>query len=152
MLVDPALSGLPAFLTPHPGLNSGFMIPQVTAAALVSENKQRATPASIDSIPTSANQEDHVSMAAHGSRRLLDMTANASAVIGIELLAAAQGCEFHAPLASSAALENVRRRLRQDVPALAEDRHFHPDLEAAIALVRSGVLMEAAGVALPGVA
>jgi histidine ammonia-lyase len=152
MLVDPALSGLPAFLTPHPGLNSGFMIPQVTAAALVSENKQRATPASIDSIPTSANQEDHVSMAAHGSRRLLDMTANASAVIGIELLAAAQGCEFHAPLASSAALETVRHRLRQDVPALAEDRHFHPDLEAAIALVRSGALMEAAGVALPGVA
>ena len=152
MLVDPALSGLPAFLTPHPGLNSGFMIPQVTAAALVSENKQRATPASIDSIPTSANQEDHVSMAAHGSRRLLDMTTNATAVIGIELLAAAQGCEFHVPLASSAALETVRRRLRQDVPALAEDRHFHPDLEAAIALVRSGALMEAAGVALPGVA
>src|SRR5207244_13181928 len=101
MLVDPALSRLPAFLSPKPGLNSGFMIPQVTAAALVSENKQRAAPASIDSIPTSANQEDHVSMAAHGSRRLLDMTANATAVIGIELLAAAQGCEFHAPLASS---------------------------------------------------
>jgi histidine ammonia-lyase len=152
MLVDPALSGLPAFLTPKPGLNSGFMIPQVTAAALVSENKQRATPASIDSIPTSANQEDHVSMAAHGSRRLLEMTANASAVIGIELLAAAQGCEFHAPLASSGTLEAVRRRLRQDVPALADDRHFHPDLEVAIELVRSGALIEAAGLVLPGVA
>ena len=105
MLVDPALSGLPAFLTPKPGLNSGFMIPQVTAAALVSENKQRAYPASVDSIPTSANQEDHVSMAAHGARRLLPMVENATAVIGIELLAAAQGCDFHAPLTSSAPLE-----------------------------------------------
>jgi histidine ammonia-lyase len=101
MLVDPALSGLPAFLTPRPGLNSGFMIPQVTAAALVSENKQRAYPASVDSIPTSANQEDHVSMAAHGARRLVPMVENAFAVIGIELLAAAQGCDFHAPLRSS---------------------------------------------------
>jgi len=101
MLVDPALSGLPAFLTPKPGLNSGFMIPQVTAAALVSENKQRAYPASVDSIPTSANQEDHVSMAAHGARRLLPMVENAVSVIGIELLAAAQGCDFHAPLRSA---------------------------------------------------
>ncbi len=149
MLVDPALSGLPAFLTPKPGLNSGFMIPQVTAAALVSENKQRAYPASVDSIPTSANQEDHVSMAAHGSRRLLDMAANASAVVGIELLAAAQGCEFHAPLASSDALEAVRRRLRSDVPALADDRYFYPDMEAANALVRSGAITAAAGVELP---
>jgi histidine ammonia-lyase len=86
MLVDPALSGLPAFLTPRPGLNSGFMIPQVTAAALVSENKQRAYPASVDSIPTSANQEDHVSMAAHGARRLMDMADNVGTVIAIELL------------------------------------------------------------------
>jgi histidine ammonia-lyase len=151
MLVDPALSGLPAFLTPKPGLNSGFMIPQVTAAALVSENKQRAYPASVDSIPTSANQEDHVSMAAHGSRRLLEMAANAQAVIGIELLAAAQGCDFHAPLASSAALEAVRERLRREVPMLADDRHFHPDMEAANAIVRSGDLLEAAGLDLPGV-
>ncbi len=112
MLVDPALSGLPAFLTPKPGLNSGFMIPQVTAAALVSENKQRAYPASVDSIPTSANQEDHVSMAAHGARRLVAMAENAMAVIGIELLAAAQGCDFHAPLASSPPLEAVRALLR----------------------------------------
>ena len=81
MLVDPALSGMPAFLTPKPGLNSGFMIPQVTAAALVSENKQKAYPASVDSIPTSANQEDHVSMAAHGARRLIGMIENATAVI-----------------------------------------------------------------------
>ncbi|MFM5892940.1 MAG: histidine ammonia-lyase [Novosphingobium sp.] len=150
MLVDPALSGLPAFLTAHPGLNSGFMIPQVTAAALVSENKQMAYPASVDSIPTSANQEDHVSMAAHGARRLAPMLANAEAVLAIELLAAVQGCEFHAPLASSAALEAARRLLRAVVPALAEDRHFHPDMQAAEAIVRSGALAHSVGVDLPG--
>ncbi len=148
MLVDPALSGLPAFLTPRPGLNSGFMIPQVTAAALVSENKQRAHPASVDSIPTSANQEDHVSMAAHGARRLLDMTANACAVVGIELLAAAQGCDFHQPLASSPPLEAVRALLRRDVPHLEEDRHFHPDMEKATALVAGGAVVAAAGTGL----
>ena len=152
MLVDPALSGLPAFLTPHPGLNSGFMIPQVTAAALVSENKQMAYPASVDSIPTSANQEDHVSMAAHGARRLAGMVRNAEAVLGIELLAAVQGCEFHAPLASSSPLEAIRAVLRAKVPALDEDRHFHPDMETANALVRSGALISAAGQELPGVA
>ena len=153
MLVDPALSGLPAFLTPKPGLNSGFMIPQVTAAALVSENKQRAYPASVDSIPTSANQEDHVSMAAHGARRLLAMVENATAVIGIELLAAAQGCDFHAPLTSSPALESVRALLRAKVPHLTDDRHFHPDIEAANLLVRSGAVCDALGAAtLPGVA
>ncbi len=152
MLVDPALSGLPAFLTPKPGLNSGFMIPQVTAAALVSENKQKAYPASVDSIPTSANQEDHVSMAAHGARRLLGMVDNATAVIGIELLAAAQGCDFHAPLASSPVLESARAVLRGQVPRLDDDRHFHPDMEAAIALVRSGaVIAAAATISLPGV-
>jgi histidine ammonia-lyase len=150
MLVDPALSGLPAFLTPKPGLNSGFMIPQVTAAALVSENKQKAYPASVDSIPTSANQEDHVSMAAHGARRLMGMVENAMAVLGIELLAAAQGCDFHAPLRSSAALEAVRTLTRSKVPHLDDDRHFHPDMEAANALVRSGAVIAAAG-ELPGV-
>lgn len=150
MLVDPALSGLPAFLTPKPGLNSGFMIPQVTAAALVSENKQKAYPASVDSIPTSANQEDHVSMAAHGARRLLAMVENAMAVLGIELLAAAQGCDFHAPLRSSAALEAVRALTRSRVPHLSDDRHFHPDLEAANALLRSGAVIAAAG-RLPGI-
>ena len=152
MLVDPALSGLPAFLTPRPGLNSGFMIPQVTAAALVSENKQMAYPASVDSIPTSANQEDHVSMAAHGARRLALMVANAEAVVAIELLAAVQGCEFHAPLASSAALEAARALLRAQVPPLGDDRHFHPDMQAAERLIRSGGLAEAAGLALPGLA
>ncbi|MEJ1978196.1 MAG: histidine ammonia-lyase [Acetobacteraceae bacterium] len=145
MLIDPALSGLPAFLSPKPGLNSGFMIPQVTAAALVSENKQRATPASVDSIPTSANQEDHVSMAAHGARRLLPMAENVAGVLGIELLAAAQGCDFHAPLRSSPALEGVRARLRRVVPHLEDDRYFAPDMEAAVALVRSGAVTDAVG-------
>lgn len=150
MLVDPALSGLPAFLTPRPGLNSGFMIPQVTAAALVSENKQRAYPASVDSIPTSANQEDHVSMAAHGARRLAAMADNLSSIIGIEYLAAAQGCDFHAPLLSSTALEAARAQLRRQVPKLEEDRYFHPDMAAATALVKSGALAVLAP--LPGLA
>lgn len=140
MLVDPALSGLPAFLTPHPGINSGFMIPQVTAAALVSENKQRAYPASVDSIPTSANQEDHVSMAAHGARRLLPMAENLASVLAIEYLAAAQGCDFHAPLASSPVLEQARAALRTEVPTLEEDRHFHPDIVAATRIVNAGTL------------
>ena len=153
MLVDPALSGLPAFLTPKPGLNSGFMIPQVTAAALVSENKQMAFPASVDSIPTSANQEDHVSMAAHGARRLAAMTRNAASVIGIELLAAAQGCDFHAPLNSGPSLETVRAVARARVPHLSNDRHMHPDLQAATDLVRSGALADAASpIALPEIA
>lgn len=147
MLVDPALSGLPAFLTPRPGLNSGFMIPQVTAAALVSENKQRAHPASVDSIPTSANQEDHVSMAGHGARRLMDMAANLANILGIEYLAAAQGCDFHAPLTSSEPLEAARTLLRDHVPHLEDDRHFAPDMAAATALVTSGML----GLYLPGI-
>ena len=151
MLVDPALSGLPAFLTPRPGLNSGFMIPQVTAAALVSENKQRAYPASVDSIPTSANQEDHVSMAAHGSRRLIAMAANVDAVLGIELLAAAQGCDFHAPLRSSAPVERVRALLRARVPRLTDDRHMAPDMAIATALIAEGALLEQVD-PLPGLA
>src|SRR3546814_18645836 len=102
MLVDPALSRLPAFLTPEPGLNSGFMIAQVTAAALVSENKKRAYPASVDSIPTSATQEDHVSMAAHGSRKLVAMARNATTVVGTAHPAAAQGVVLTPPLTSSA--------------------------------------------------
>ena len=150
MLVDPALSGLPAFLTPRPGLNSGFMIPQVTAAALVSENKQRAYPASVDSIPTSANQEDHVSMAAHGARRLLGMADNVAGVLGIEYLAATQGCDFHTGLASSATLQTARALLRGEVPTLDEDRYFHPDMAAAQGLIASGRL--AALAQLPGLA
>jgi histidine ammonia-lyase len=152
MLVDPALSGVPAFLTPKPGLNSGFMIAQVTAAALVSENKQRAYPASVDSIPTSANQEDHVSMAAHAARRLLPMIENAMAVIAIELLAGAQGCDFHAPLKSSDSLESVRNRIRAEVAHLDDDRYFHDDIQKSLGLVRSGAIVAAANLdAIPGV-
>ncbi|MBI1406594.1 MAG: histidine ammonia-lyase [Caulobacter sp.] len=150
MLVDPALSGLPAFLTPRPGINSGFMIPQVTAAALVSENKQRAWPASVDSIPTSANQEDHVSMAAHGARRLLAMAGNAAQVVAIELLAAAQGCDFHAGLRSSDGLEAVRALVREVVPHLEDDRFFAPEVAAAAEMVTSGALAKAVGLDLPG--
>lgn len=149
MLVDPALSGLPAFLTPRPGLNSGFMIAQVTAAALVSENKQQAYPASVDSIPTSANQEDHVSMATHGARRLLPMAANAGNVIGIELLAAAQGCDFHAPMRSSEPLERVRAALRARVPHLEDDRLLAPEIAVAAEMVRSGALADVTGIELP---
>ena len=151
MLVDPALSGLPAFLTPEPGLNSGFMIPQVTAAALVSENKQRAFPASVDSIPTSANQEDHVSMSAHAARRLTAMAENAAAIVGIEILAAAQGCDFHAPLTSSDDLERVRATVRQRVPRLEDDRYLSPDLRAATALVREGALIAGLETPLPSI-
>jgi histidine ammonia-lyase len=151
MLVDPALSGLPAFLTPKPGLNSGFMIPQVTAAALVSENKTRATPASIDSIPTSANQEDHVSMAAHGARRLKPMVDNAFAVAAIELMVSAQGCDFHAPLKSSIRLEALRTATRAKIPHLDDDRYLRPDIEAAIALISNGAVCEAVGEPLPSI-
>jgi histidine ammonia-lyase len=140
MLIDPALSGLPAFLTPRPGLNSGLMLAQVTAAALVSENKQRAYPASVDSIPTCANQEDHVAMSAHAARRLAAMAENAVNVVAIELIAAAQGCDFHRPLASSAPLERIRERLRERVPHLDDDRYLAPDIAAAADLVRSGAL------------
>jgi histidine ammonia-lyase len=149
MLIDPALSGLPAFLTPQPGLNSGFMVAQVTAAALVAENKQRAHPASIDSIPTSANQEDHVSMSAHASRRLAAMAENAVNVVAIELLAAAQGCDFHAPMKSSAPLERVRERLRELVPMLDHDRYLAPEIAVTADLVRSGAITAAAAVPLP---
>jgi histidine ammonia-lyase len=121
------------------------MIAQVTAAALVSENKQRATPASVDSIPTSANQEDHVSMAAHGARRLLRMAGNVGAIVAIELLAAAQGCDFYGELASSRQLEAVRAVTRAQVPTLLEDRYFHPDIAKAIGLVESGEIVGTVG-------
>jgi histidine ammonia-lyase len=151
MLIDPALSGLPAFLTPQPGLNSGFMLAQVTAAALVAENKQRAAPASVDSIPTSANQEDHVAMSAHGARRLAAMAENAVNVVAIELLAAAQGCDFHLPMTSSVPLEGVRARLRECVAPLDHDRFLAPDIAAAADLVRAGALPAAAAVDLPAI-
>ena len=138
VLVDPKMSGLPAFLVQNSGLNSGFMIAQVTAAGLVAENKTIATPCSVDSIPTSANQEDHVSMATHGARRLSTMVENAAAILGIELLAAAQGIDFHRPARSSAALEQVHASIRSDVPFYAVDRYFAPDIEAAKRWVKSG--------------
>ncbi len=146
MLVDPALSERPAFLPPDPGLNSGFMIAQVTAAALVSENKQMAMPAVIDSIPTSANQEDHVSMATHGARRLTQMAENAAHVIAIELLAACQALDLHLEYAtcSSEPLERVRTAIRAEVPTLQDDRLMAPD----IARVKDMILHED----LPGLA
>jgi len=138
VLVDPKMSGLPPFLVDNSGLNSGFMIAQVTAAALVSENKTIAAPCSVDSIPTSANQEDHVSMATHAARRLGRMHENAAAVVGIELLAAAQGIDFHRPSRSSPGLEQVHAIIRKDVSFYASDRYFAPDIEAAKSWVTSG--------------
>lgn len=141
LLVDPALSyGLPAFLAKKPGLNSGLMIAEVTSAALMSENKQMSHPASVDSTPTSANQEDHVSMACHGARRLLQMTDNLFAIIGIEALTAAQGVDFRAPLATSPELQKAMSALRAVVPSLEEDRYMAPDLKSATDLVASGAL------------
>jgi histidine ammonia-lyase len=145
LLVDPNMSGLPAFLVKDSGVNSGFMVAQVTAAALVAENKMLAHPASVDSIPTSANQEDHVSMATHAARRLGDMADNAAAVVAIELLAAVQGIEFHRPLKSSAALERIIARLRRKVAHYAADRYFAPDIEAAKRLVVSGMFRDLLG-------
>jgi histidine ammonia-lyase len=140
MLIDSGVSRLPPFLTPNAGLNSGFMIAHVTAAALASENKSLAHPASVDSLPTSANQEDHVSMATFAARRLQPMIHNVAHILGIELLAAAQGVEFLRPLQSSPALEHVHALLRAHCPAMMEDRYLAPDIEAATALVRGGAL------------
>ncbi len=150
LMVDPAMNfGLPAFLSPNPGVNSGFIIAEVTSAALMAENKQKASPCSIDSTPTSANQEDHVSMAAHAARRLLDMAENLGAIIGIELLTAAQGVGFRAPLQTSPALARVIGVLRKQVAPLEEDRILSGDIEKATALIRSGKIVAAAGVDLP---
>jgi len=140
MLIDSNVSRLPPFLTANAGLNSGFMIAHVTAAALASENKSLAHPASVDSLPTSANQEDHVSMATFAARRLQPMIANVAHILGIEWLAAAQGIEFLRPLASSAPLEAAHELLRQHCSAMPEDRLIAPDIEAATALVHDGSL------------
>lgn len=145
LLVDPVMSGLPPFLARDAGLNSGFMIAQVTAAALASENKQKAYPASVDTIPTSANQEDHVSMATHGAYRLLEMAANAASIIGVELMAAAEAIEHHRPMATSPRLEPVLALLRGRIAPLTEDRYLAPDLAAATELVLSGAVATAAG-------
>ena len=138
MLVDTVTSRLPAFLTPEPGLNSGFMIVHVTAAALASENKSLAHPASVDSLPTSANQEDHVSMATFAARRLQTMLRNTEYIVAIELLAAAQGIEFLRPLKSSAVLEGVLQLVRSVSPAMMQDRSLAPDMEAVRNLIAKG--------------
>ena len=140
MLIDSAVSRLPPFLSAEPGLNSGFMIAHVTAASLASENKSLAHPASVDSLPTSANQEDHVSMATFAARRLQPMIANTAHILGIELLAAAQGIEFLRPLRSSAALEQAHALLRLQCPAMPTDRYLAPDIGHATALVQDGSL------------
>ena len=140
MLIDSGVSRLPPFLTADAGLNSGFMIAHVTAAALASENKSMAHPASVDSLPTSANQEDHVSMATFAARRLQGMIHNTAHILGIELLAAAQGIEFLRPLKSSPVLEAVHALLRQEVPAHHVDRYLAPDIAHATQLVRDGAV------------
>jgi histidine ammonia-lyase len=149
MLVDTAVSRLPPFLTPEPGLNSGFMIVHVTAAALASENKSLAHPASVDSLPTSANQEDHVSMATFAARRLQPMLRNTAHIVAIELLAAAQGIEFLRPLKSAPALENVLRLLRSVSPAMLQDRSLARDMEAVHHLVASGAVGHAIEAEIP---
>jgi histidine ammonia-lyase len=140
MLIDSNVSRLPPFLTANAGLNSGFMIAHVTAAALASENKTYAHPASVDSLPTSANQEDHVSMATFAARRLQPMIANVAHILAIEWLAAAQGIEFLRPLRSSAAIEQAHALLRTQCPAMPVDRFIAPDIARATALVHGGDL------------
>jgi histidine ammonia-lyase len=138
LLIDPSLSGLPPFLVEHGGVNSGFMLAQVTAAALASENKSLAHPASVDSLPTSANQEDHVSMSTFAARRLGDMAANSAGIVAIELLAAAQGIDFRAPLRTSAELQQVHALVRSKVAFYDHDRYFAPDITAIHALIEAG--------------
>ena len=150
LLTDASLSGLPPFLVNSSGLNSGFMIVHVTAAALASENKSLAHPASVDSLPTSANQEDHVSMATFAASRLNEMAHNTATIIGIELLAAAQGVDFHLPLFTSPLLTAVQATVRQKVAFYDKDRFFAPDIEAAKQIVWQGELSEVCGEVLSG--
>ena len=138
LLTDPALSTLPAFLVAEGGINSGFMIAQVTAAALASENKALATPRSVDSMPTSANQEDHVSMATGAALRLAEMAANTTGILAVELLAAAQGIGFHRPLSSSAPIEAAVSLVRQVAAPWDEDRHMGNDMAAVVTLIEAG--------------
>jgi len=150
LMVDPVLSfNLPPFLTPRPGLNSGLMIAEVTTAALMSENKHIAMPCVTDSTPTSANQEDHVSMAAHGAVRLGKMVQNLNVILGVEAICAAQGVDFRAPLQTSTPLQAVVARLRTEVATMGDDRYMAPDLAAAAQLIATGALSQASGLALP---
>ncbi|MFC3093473.1 histidine ammonia-lyase [Alteromonas sediminis] len=138
LLIDTNLSGLPPFLVDNGGVNSGFMLAQVTAAALASENKTLAHPASVDSLPTSANQEDHVSMATFAARRLSDMCENSTHIVAVELLAAAQGLDFSMPLTSSPAIEEARKIVREQVAFYAHDRYFSPDIKQAAQIIECG--------------
>jgi len=139
LLVDKHLSQLPPFLVDNGGINSGFMIAQVTSAALASENKALSHPSSVDSLPTSANQEDHVSMATYAGRRLKDMAENTAGILGIELLAAAQGMDFRNPNKSTSKIEEAKQTLRDEVDFYDEDRYFTDDIEKAIKIISSGV-------------
>ena len=150
LMVDPTLShNLPPFLTPEPGLNSGLMMAEVTAAALMSENKHLANPCVTDSTPTSANQEDHVSMAAYGARRLLRMTKNLNNILGVELICGAQGIEFRAPLKTSNPLNSVLARLRVDIATIQNDRYLASDLAQAAKLVSSNAIIDATNINFP---
>ena len=151
LLVDPSLNfGLPAFLSADPGLQSGLMIAEVTSAAVMSENRSLANPRTVDSTPTSADQEDHVSMACHGARRLIEMNGNLAAIVGIEAMTAAQGVEFRAPLATSDTLGAVIACIRDASPTLTEDRLMEPDIAAMAQLLGSKLLSE--GVACSSIA
>ena len=149
LLIDPQMSGLPAVLVEECGLKSGFMIVQVTAAALASENKSLAHPASVDSLPTSLNQEDHVSMATFAARRLHDMLDNTNNIIAIELLAAAQGIDFHHPQQSSGPLEATISAIREVSPRYDEDRSLSPDVEAVAKMIDEGRFYDHAASVLP---
>jgi histidine ammonia-lyase len=141
VLVDPKMSGLPAFLTQDSGVNSGLMIPQVTAAALVSENKSLAFPASVDSIPTSAGQEDHVSMAPIAARKAGTIARNAAGVIAVELMAAAEGIDYHAPLKTSPKLQAIHARVRELSPHFTADRYWADEMAALQASVLGGYVI-----------
>jgi histidine ammonia-lyase len=149
LLVDPKMSGLPAFLAQDSGVNSGFMMAQVTAAALVAENRMLSHPASVDSIPTSANQEDHVSMATHGARRVLTMSNNTLNVIAIEFLSACQGIDFRKPLKTSPLLQQAHDALRAVVPFATSDRLLADDIEAAATVVRLPAVQSLASLLSP---
>jgi histidine ammonia-lyase len=149
LLVDPTMSGLPAFLALDSGVNSGFMLAQVTAAALVAENRMLCHPASVDSIPTSANQEDHVSMATHGARRLLTMTTNVLHIIAIEFLAACQGIDFRKPLRTSWPLQHAHGALRAHIPFAAQDRLMAEDIKVSAEVVRTPTIQALADFLLP---
>ena len=152
ILVDPKMSGLPPFLTPDSGVNSGFMMAQVTAAALVAENRMLSHPASVDSIPTSANQEDHVSMATHGARRTLSMADNLQHIVAIEFLAACQGIDFRKPLRTSEPLQKAHAALRAHIPFATQDRLLADDIETTVGVIRTPPVQALADFLLPSFA